>query len=61
MLAILKHLVQNGYVLNSNEVRTKATFILRCEHGTYKLSEREYNKSYKLSLTKVLRGLYADT
>lgn len=61
MLAIFKHLVLNGYILYSNPVRGKSTFILRGEHGNYELSEQSYYKACKLSKTKILRALYADT
>ena len=61
MLAIFKRLVKEGHTLYSNPLRGVSTFILRREHGDYEISEQTYNKAYRLSKTKILRALYADT
>ncbi|MFZ4411467.1 MAG: hypothetical protein ACOYOV_00190 [Bacteroidales bacterium] len=59
MLNIYKHLVLNGYTLNSNPFGGKSTFIYRGVHGDTQITESRYMQAFLISNTQILRALYA--
>ena len=62
MLNVYKHIVQNGYQ-KSEKTTTKIVMnkiIFRSPDRDLVFTYKQYNQLYKISLTKILRALYAN-